>query len=364
MKRVCTHCQRISPEGNLWCQNRGCPSGTLTVVFDYGEHLGDIEIVRLLRVFRMSAIYEAKRGNEPILLKVAHDGCQDQLRRESMTLAQLLEKGQNPNLPLLLPAYLYAEGKQRPYGKTVFQDETKYYVTFAHATGEFLSDILVRNPQPWYQHAAWLTVSLANAVAFLHVRAGRLHLNINPDHVLVRYDKQGIPRPLLLDLGMVAEPNAVNMAWIRDYAIPAYTAPELLEANGNAGIAADVYGLGLLLYEMLAGHPAFKYKLQKADDVRRAVRSTNPPPLNRSDLAEDITAIVYQAIDKTPSRRQPDIRTLAKQLRVKFGEVPVEKKRHWYDPLRDRRTAAVGLFSALVLVLVVLLSALLNGGIR
>jgi serine/threonine protein kinase len=356
MKRVCTHCERISTDGNMWCQNRDCPSGTLTVVFDYGEGLGDLEIVRLLRVYRMSALYEAKRGNQLVLLKVAHNGCQEQLRMEAMALAKLLETQQHPMLPVLLPAYQYAEGKQRPYGKTVFQDETKYYIVFQHAQGDFLRDMLIRNPQPWYLHAAWLSISLADALAFLHVKGGKLHLNINPDHVMVRTDKQGIPRPLLLDLGMVAEPSAVNQAWIKEYALPAYTPPELLDKGGQASVASDVYGLGLLLYEMLAGHPAFKFKLQKDDDVRHAVRTTNPPPLNRTDLAEDIAGIIYQAIDKVPARRQPDIRTFAKQLRVKFGEVPVEKKGRQLD----RRAVAVGVFAALAVVVYVVLAAALQ----
>ena len=220
--------------------------------------------------------------------------------------------------------------------------------------------MLTRNPQPWYQHASWMTVSLADAIAFLHVKGGRLHLNINPDHVLVRTDKQGIPRPVLVDLGMVSEPNAVNQDWIKEYAVPAYTSPELLDGTKTATVAADVYGLGLLLYEMLAGHPAFKFKLEKPDDVRNAVRNSNPPPLNRSDLAEDITGIVYQAIDRNPARRQPDIRTFAKQLRVKFGEVPPEKKGRQVD----RRAVAVGVFATLAIVLWVFLGALLNGGIR
>ncbi len=358
MKRVCTHCERISTDGNLWCQNRDCPSGTLTVIFDFGDNLGDIEITRLLRVYRMSAIYEARRGKEKLLLKVAHDGCQEQIKLEAMTLAKLSEIQKHPMLPVLIPAYQYAEGKQRPYGKTVFQDQTKYYTVFEYAEGEFLRDLLVRNPQPWYLHAAWLTTSLADAVAFLHVKGGRLHLNINPDHVLVRTDKQGIPRPMLLDLGMLAEPTAVPQAWIKEYALPAYTPPELLERNASAAtFSADVYGLGLLLYEMLAGHPAFKFKLQKDDDIRLAVRTTNPPPLNRTDLSDDITGIVYQAIDKIPSRRQPDIRTFAKQLRVKFGEVPVEKKGYRFD----RRAAAIGVFAAILVVVYVVLAAVLNG---
>lgn len=359
MKRVCTNCERVSTDGNLWCQNRDCPSGSLTVIFDYGENLGDLEIVRLLRIFRMSAIYEAKRRKETVLVKVAHNGCQEQIKREAMILAQLAEVQQHPMLPVLLPAYQFAEGKQRPYGKTVFQDETKYYIVFQHAKGDFLRDMLNRNPQPWYQHAAWVTISLADALAFLNVKAGKLHLNMNPDIVQVRTDRDGIPRPLLLDLGLVAEPNAADQHWINRYALPAYTPPELLDRATSASVQSDVYGLGLLLYEMLAGHPAYKFKLQKDADVREAVRTTNAAPLNRTDLSDDINAIVYQAIDKTPSRRFQDIRTFAKQLRVKFGEVPVERK----GRKLDRRFVAVGAFAVIALIAYVMLAAALGGGL-
>src|SRR5215211_5660094 len=117
--------------------------------------------------------------------------------------------------------------------------------------------MLIKNPQPWYQHASWLTVSLADLLAFLHIKGQRLHLNINPDVVLVRTDAQGIPRPMLVDLGALEEQGAVNSQWVKEYALPAYTAPELLERNPVSSVQSDVYGLGLMLYEMLAGHPAF-----------------------------------------------------------------------------------------------------------
>lgn len=355
MKRVCTHCERISADGNLWCQEPDCPAGNMPAVFGYGEFLGDIEVVRLLRVLRTSAVYEARRGGELLLLKVAHNGCQEVLKREAVTLAALARVQQHPMLPVLLPPYQQADTKQRPYGKTVFQDDTKYYEVFSHAKGEFLRDMLLKNPQPWHQHAAWLTISLADAIAFMHLKGGKLHLNLNPDMVLVRMDRYSIPRPLLLDLGLMAEMQGVDPAWVRDYAQPAYTAPELLDRGGAAGVAADVYGLGLLLYEMLAGHPAYHYKLQREDDVRQAVLRTQPAPLNRTDLADEIHQTVYQAIDHTPSNRQPEVRVFAKQLRVKFGEVPAERKGRRIP----RRAVAWVVFAAFVVTLVIVLAALL-----
>src|SRR5687768_9539902 len=172
MKRVCAVCDRISEDGNLWCQELNCPAGSNSLVFSYGEFLGDIEIVRLVRVISTATIYEARRGDEKILLKVAHDSCQEQLKREAIVLAQLAGE-QHPMLPVLLPPYRNTALKQRPYGKTVFRDETKYYEVFQYVEGELLRDVLLKNPQPWYQHAAWITISIADAVAFLHVKGKR-----------------------------------------------------------------------------------------------------------------------------------------------------------------------------------------------
>jgi serine/threonine protein kinase len=357
VKRVCTNCGIITPDGSLWCQSRDCPSGTLTTLFDYGEWLGNLEIIRLLRVLRLSAIYEARRGTETVLLKVAHDECSEQLKREGTTLQQLAAVAQHPMLPVLLPPYPYDDTQHRPYGKTVFQDETKYYLVFKYVKGEFLRDTLVKNPQPWYQHVAWLTISLADAIAFLNVKGGKLLLNLSPESILVRTDRDGILRPLLVDLGMVSEPQGIDLAMVQRYSMPAYIAPELLEKGITPGPATDVYGLGLLLYEMLAGHPAFPFHLQKAEDVLHAVHDANPPPLERTDLAEDILAVVNQSLAKIPARRLPDVISFAKALRVKFGEVPAERVRRG---LLDRRNLAIAAFAMLAIIVWIVLSALIT----
>jgi eukaryotic-like serine/threonine-protein kinase len=260
-------------------------------------------------------------------------------------------------LPTLLPAYQQADIRERPYGKTVFQGETKYYEVFKYAKGEFLRDMLVKNPQPWYQHAAWMIISLADVIAFLHLKAQKLHLNLNPDIVFVRIDKQGIPRPLLLDLGMLGEPNAVDYSWVQRHAQPAYTAPELISPNGGVGYTADVYGLGLLFYEMLAGHPAFASKLHRDDEVRQAVVASAPDPVGRTDLSQEIHQIVHQAIHRTPAFRQQDVRVFAKMIRSKFGEVPAEKKR---TP-SERRIVGLIVLAAFLLVVAIMLSAVFMG---
>ena len=208
MKRVCTVCQRVSVDGNLWCQEPDCPAGNMPLIFDYGEWLGDIKVVRLLRVLRTAAIYEAERGKEQVLLKVAHPGCQDQLRREARVLLELAAQQQHPMLPVLLPAYQQMDIKQRPYGKTMFRDEAKYYEVFAHVQGEFLRDMLLRTRSPGTNMPPGL-ISLADAIASARCPASEHH----PGRDLRPHRQEGIPSAAALP-GMLGIRRALT-TWVR-----------------------------------------------------------------------------------------------------------------------------------------------------
>ncbi len=349
MKRYCPRSETITPMFSVWGSARISEAGELSVIFDYGDFLGDIEITRLIRVMKTGALYEARRRiknkPKPILIKVAHNGCEELLKREAILMAKLNELGGHPMLPVLQPPYLVGDAnvKQRPYGKVAFGNEMKYYIVYAHTEGEFLRDALLKNPQPWYLHAAWLTISVAAAVAFIHGKAQHLVLNLSPDTILIRYDRDGIPRPLLMDLSLAAPPTDINFDELERYSMAAYIAPELLidREKGQYGAQTDVYGLGVLLYEMLKGRPPYIYRLRRPEDVRQDVRLLPIPPLDRTDLSSDINMIVTQAIDKSPMRRQKDVRTFAKELVAKFGEVPPERKGRRIPPQYLAAGAAV-----------------------
>ena len=109
------------------------------------------------------------------------------------------------------------------------------------------------------------------------------------------------------------------------------------------------------MYEMLAGHPAFRFQQRKDEDIRQAVVKGVPEPLSRTDLSEEIHAIVNQAIDRRPERRQQDVRAFAKLLRQRFGEVPAERKRSV-----NRRIAAVVVLVALISVVGIMVLALIG----
>src|SRR4030065_1027979 len=91
MSRFCERCERVTRDGNLWCQDKDCPAEEGFPVLVYGEYLGDLKVTKLVRVWRTAALYEAQRGKNTVLLKVAHpsDDCAERLKREALVLEAL-----------------------------------------------------------------------------------------------------------------------------------------------------------------------------------------------------------------------------------------------------------------------------------
>ncbi len=325
MKRICQKCNVISQDFNLWCQETYCPAENATEIFDNGEWFGPIEIIQPIVVTRSAIVYHARRGEEEILLKVANVGCEEKLRSEAKAFLTLARAGQHPLLPVLLPAHPQGSVAAHPYGWTVINGRVKYYEVFKFADGAILRNLLLKNPQPWFQHAGWIVLSLADVVFYLH-KAGRLHLCLNPDVVYVRYDKQGVPRPLLLDLGVSTAGQAVFEMWNPDYNLPAYTAPEMMDGgHGTVGPATDVYGLGMLLYEMLAGRPAYEYHLKKDEAVLKTVMAGSAEPTGRIDL-KNIPAAAEKAISPQTAQRFADVLSFVRALQPNFPAIPAERK--------------------------------------
>jgi serine/threonine protein kinase len=362
MERYCERCERVTIDGNLWCQEVDCPAEEGIPVFSYGDFLGDLKVIKLLRVWRTAALYEAERGDKKVLLKVAHssEACEERLKRETTLLSALTGKAEFPIsivrsflphkrslVPVVLPPYPMPS--KRPYGEITSHGEPKIYAVYEHAEGKFLSDLLLESPQIWHYEAAWLIMALADALHPLIAR-NRTNLGLHPDVVLVDTDNEGHLRPLLLDLGWIVDGN--ELASIGDWsklAEPGYTAPELLTASGAqaASPAADVYSLGLMLHELLAGKPALDSKLLRDDQIRdAAMQMRGAPTLDRPELqAAGVVKIVERAV--APANRYKTAKELANALAAVYGRQPTEKR-----PVPRRTYLLVGTLGILLLVTV------------
>jgi serine/threonine protein kinase len=196
----------------------------------------------------------------------------------------------------------------------------------------------------------WITLSIADVIFYLH-KAGKLHLCLNPDMVLVRFDKQGFPRPMLLDLGVAHPGQNIHELWNENYNLPAYTAPEIADQRSGVGTATDIYGIGMLLYEMLTGHPVYEYHLRKDEAVVRAVQGGEFKTTGRIDL-KNIPAIAEKAINAQYNQRFPDVLAFVGALQPNFPAIPAERKSfqiNW-------RTVFIVLGSLLAISLLLLLA--------
>lgn len=361
MQHICTHCGLSSQDGNLWCQRSECSAGNLTNILRRGEKLGELEIGSLLRFMRTASVYEAYRGEEKVIVKLAHYDAEEDLdqdlgyarhiKDEATMLKTLQEKNvSHPALPKLLPPFSDMKTLEKPYGRIVFRDHLRYFTVFEHVEGKFLRDLLNDNPQPQQQYAGWLTLTLAHALAMMNDTLGVYHMAISPDIIMVREDMDGVLRPILFDLGLhwqpapqYRSPDDTNTPydqgyaeWLSKFIQPTYTPPEVLKGKGRSVASTDVYALGMLMYEMLAGRPAYPYQTRTEQMVRVAVTDGESKPLNRPDLPEALTTTVETAIDHSIQNRQPDMKTFVRQLHQVFGSIPPErvKRENWL--LRNR----------------------------
>jgi serine/threonine protein kinase len=158
------------------------------------------------------------------------------------------------------------------------------------------------------------------AVEELH-RCGLVHRDLKPGNILV--DRHGVVK--LVDFGIAQESTPGQFA-SRPEGTPAYLAPE--QAAGEpTRPTADVFSLGVILFELLTGQRPFGGASESA--VLAAVRLANPPlPRSlRDQIPGDLQAICLTALEKDPARRYPSAHEFLLDLeRFSRGEVV------WADP--------------------------------
>jgi serine/threonine protein kinase len=359
VRQVCLLCERSAPDRNLYCNAPACTAEQSPLTLDYGERLSDIEIVRLVVVTRTSALYDARQHGRRVLLKVAHPGNEntDRLKREAELLASLqAQRKLPPYLPTLLPPFVGVSIDKQPYGRTMLGEHLLYFCLFAHTPGEPLRAVLTQTPQLWIYHVGWIVQRVGAALAYLQ-SADVLHLALSPEVVLVQFSERSAdPQVLLCDLGVVARPEEVAQIW-QKFALPptapAYTPAELLDSLPRADYRSDVYGLGLLLYELLLGGPAYPYRLRDEDAVRADVRAGRIAPMRRRDDVAPIATLAEQATARDPATRPADVRSFVQQL-DQYVVPPARPRSDWWKNPRFILTVVIVLLGAAFLVLFLL----------
>ncbi len=176
------------------------------------------------------------------------------------------------------------------------------YAVYEGENGETLEEV-IRNSGKLEASAAIDIAKQASAgLAAIH-SYGVVHGNLTPENILISNDEFGQPHVKLFGAGSAGPMSAERPDSEPVGADFAYLAPEQCSGSDEPDARSDIYSLGIVAYEMLAGEPPFTS--ERPSDVLLKHTDEAPPPLSsfRSDIPPTIEPVLLKALAKDPELR-------------------------------------------------------------
>lgn len=285
------------------------------------SHIGPWRILREIGCGGMGVVYVAERDDgeyqQTAALKLVRDsrrtsGFVELFRHERQTLAQL----NHPNIAHLLDGGTTAAGQP--------------YYAMEYVEGEPLTEYC-RNLALSVPSRIRLFLHVCDAVSHAH-RHLFIHRDLKPGNILVTAGGE----PKLLDFGLAKVLDPVRESDPTASAIPlltpAYASPEQIRGEPLT-TASDVYSLGVILYELVAGALPYKVQGQGPFQTWTAVCEEVPaspsaaaPVHGRYQNAPDLDSIVLKALRKEPEQRYASVDALASDLEFYLAGMPVSAR--------------------------------------
>ncbi|MBI3181730.1 MAG: serine/threonine protein kinase [Myxococcales bacterium] len=299
-----------------------------------GAVVGSYELVKLLGEGAMGQVYLARhtRLGRQVALKflrpehAANKGLVQRFFQEARTVNQI-------NHEHIVEIHDFVE-ESGPTGQVA-------YCVMELLAGRSLSELSCAEPLS-LKRAAHLVRQICGALEAAH-RVGVVHRDIKPDNVFIT-ERSGIRDFVkVLDFGVAKMVHQVGEAptggTLQGSIIgtPAYMAPE--QAMGETvDFRADIYAVGAVLYELLAGHPPFDGKTFAQLVVQLTTQP--PPPMGsvtaaRECIPEGLKAVVLRCLEKEPGKRPSSMAELAELLRP-YAEAEAEAEVGAKAPRRAR----------------------------
>ena len=262
---------------------------------------GRYAIERELGAGGMATVYLAHdtRHNRKVAIKVMQPDLAALIGAERFL--QEIETTANLQHPNILP--LFDSGRV---------DGTVFYV-MPYVQGESLRSRLLREKQLPVAEALRIATELAQGLDYAH-RHGVIHRDIKPDNVLF-HDGRALIADFGIALALSQEDGKVRITKTGvSLGTPAYMSPEQAAGEQTLDPRADVYALGVVLYEMLAGEPPFTGLTAQAIFARVMSEEARPLRLKRRSVPQHIDDAVTRALEKLPADRWQTVGQFAEAL--------------------------------------------------
>lgn len=267
-------------------------------------------------VFRGEDLMEQRPVAIKILLKGAQD---DQARQRFERESQILASIDHPGIVSIL-RHGYATHRRIPW------------LAMELLEGETLRELIQRTGPMNPARVAAVLEDVADALAAAHAQ-GVIHRDLKPDNIFLT--ETGSVK--LLDFGLSLSLTAKKLtATGTVIGTPRYMAPEQITAAHSAGEAADIYALGVVVYECLTGESPFIASDQ--GQLLGAIIQGRLEPLRsrRPDLPEALQELVERAMAKDPADRFPTPQAMAEAFNEAIGG-RISKPRFSVEPAQLER---------------------------
>lgn len=277
---------------------------------------GRFEIVSPLGVGGMGRVYKAVQqplGREVALkvLNPRYDGTKDPgFERRFFLEASMTSKLKHPNTITV-----------HDYGRT---EDGIYFIAMELLEGETLQKILAENGRLPWARALYVGGQIARSLREAH-KLGMVHRDLKPANIMLVSEGTGGDLVKVLDFGLVKsftpdhpKEDEVDRTGLTQAGVllgsPLYMAPE--QARGEADPRTDIYALGVVVFQMIAGRPPFVSK-ESIDVIVKHIREPAP------DLQElvpevplEVAHVVAKCLAKEPSARFQSMDELLEAMRI------------------------------------------------
>lgn len=277
------------------------------------RQIGPYKIVRLIGSGGMGSVYEAM--NTQIERRAAIKVLSKDFQQDAEFVQRFFNEARAVNIinhPSVVTVYDFGTA-----------EDGSPYIVMEYLEGETLRQRMNKSGRTDPERAMKTIRQVASGLAAAHAKK-IVHRDLKPGNILLVHDSDNADgeRPKILDFGiakLAADPSAKALTRVGvSMGTPAYMSPELCKDARDVTDRSDVYALGLILFEMLAGEHPFASAL-KADSAMMASHIGQPAPSLDSKvpgLGPDLVGLVNRMLAK-----QPDARPSAAEVAATLGRL-------------------------------------------